>query len=433
MSYVFVVDTNRKPLNPVHPGEARYLLKAGKAAVLKRYPFTLILKYAVDTQEIQPLRVKIDPGSRTTGIAVVNDATGKVVFAAELSHRGQAIRDALLSRRGVRRGRRARHTRYRKPRFQNRTRPQGWLAPSLMSRVSNVLTWVKRLQRVCPIAAISQELVRFDLQQMENPEIAGVAYQQGTLAGYEVREYALEKWGRKCAYCSKENVPLQIEHIVPRTKGGSDRVSNLTLACETCNLAKGTQAIEVFLKKKPEVLKRILAQAKAPLKDAAAVNATRWQLFACLQALGLPVECGSGGLTKYNRVTRDLAKAHWRDAACVGKSTPVVLDTRSVAPVFIKATGRGSRQMCRMDKYGFPRTGPKQARVGLNAARTGFQTGDIVRAVVTSGVKIGTYVGKVAVRATGSFNITTLERTVQGISHRFCTVLHHCDGYSYSF
>jgi hypothetical protein len=89
MSYVFVVDTNRKPLNPVHPGEARYLLNAGKAAVLKRFPFTIILKDAVDQPKIEPLRVKIDPGSRTTGIAVVNDSTGKVLFAAELSHRGR--------------------------------------------------------------------------------------------------------------------------------------------------------------------------------------------------------------------------------------------------------------------------------------------------------------------------------------------------------
>jgi 5-methylcytosine-specific restriction endonuclease McrA len=428
MSYVFVVDTNRKPLNPVHPGEARYLLNTGKAAVLKKYPFIIILTYPVDTQEIQPLRVKIDPGSKTTGIAVVNDETGKVVFAAELTHRGRAIRDALLSRRGVRRGRRARHTRYRKPRFANRTRPSGGLAPSLMSRVSNVLTWVKRVMRVCPIAAISQELIRFDLQQMENPEIAGVAYQQGTLAGYETREYLLEKWGRKCAYCAKENVPLQVEHIVARAKGGSDRVSNLTLACETCNLAKGTQEIAVFLKKKPDLLKRILAQAKAPLKDASAVNATRWKLYACLKTLGLPVECGSGRMTKFHRVTRDLEKAHWRDAACVGKRTPLVLDTRGIVPLRIKATGHPSRQMCSMDRYGFPRTGPKQAR-----SIKGFQTGDIVRAVVTSGVKVGTYMGNVAVRATGSFNITTLTRTVQGISHRFCTVLHHCDGYSYSF
>ncbi len=182
MSFVFVVDTNKKPLNPIHPGEARCLLKAGKAAVLKRYPFTLILKKAVHSPRVQPLRVKLDPGSKTTGIALVDDQTGKVLFAAELSHRGQAIRDALLSRRAIRRSRRARHTRYRTPRCANRRRPGGWLAPSLESRVCNVLTLVKRLMRLCPIEAISMELVRFDLQALECPDIAGCQYQQGTRA-----------------------------------------------------------------------------------------------------------------------------------------------------------------------------------------------------------------------------------------------------------
>ncbi len=417
MSYVFVVDTNRKPLNPVHPGEARYLLKAGKAAVLKRFPFTIILKYAVDQPKLQPLRVKIDPGSRTTGIAVVNDATGKVLFGAELTHRGQAIRDALLSRRGVRRGRRARHTRYRKPRFQNRTRRQGWLAPSLMSRVSNVLTWVKRLQRVCPLAAISQELVRFDLQQVENPEIAGVAYQQGTLAGYETREYLLEKWGRTCAYCAKKNVPLHVEHVVPRAKGGSDRISNLTLACEKCNTAKGTQDIVVFLKKKPAVLKRILAQAKAPLKDAAAVNATRWKLFDGLKALGLSVECGSGGVTKYNRMTRSLEKAHWLDAACVGKSTPVVLDTRGVVPLRIKAVGQGRRQMCVPDKYGFPKQ-HKERQISFGE----YRTGDIVKAITPK----GTFSGRIAIRHRPSFRLGTVD-----IHPKYMRRVHRADGYTY--
>ncbi len=87
MSFVFVVDTNKQPLPPVHPGHARVLLKAGKAAVLKRYPFTLVLKSAVESSEVQPLRIKLDPGSRTTGIALVNDHTGQVLFAAELTHR----------------------------------------------------------------------------------------------------------------------------------------------------------------------------------------------------------------------------------------------------------------------------------------------------------------------------------------------------------
>jgi len=142
---VFVVDTNKMPLNTIHPGEARLLLTRGKAAVLKRYPFTLILKVAIDDPVVADLRIKIDPGSKTTGIAIVNDSTGEIVFAVELNHRGQQIKSDLDDRRSVRRGRRFRHTRYRAPRFNNRrTKKKGWLPPSLQSRISNILTWVQR-------------------------------------------------------------------------------------------------------------------------------------------------------------------------------------------------------------------------------------------------------------------------------------------------
>jgi 5-methylcytosine-specific restriction endonuclease McrA len=427
MSKVFVVDCYRQPLNPVHPGRARLLLSTGRAAVLKRYPFTIVLKRVVDQPRVNPLRVKLDPGSKTTGIAIVNDVSGEVVFAAELSHRGQAIKAALDARRAVRRSRRNRKTRYRKPRFQNRRRRAGWLSPSVESRVANVLAWINRLRQLCPITAISMELVRFDTQLMEKPDITGVQYQQGTLAGYEVREYLLEKWNRQCAYCGKANIPLQVEHIHPRAKGSSDRISNLTLACEPCNIAKGTLDVQAFLANKPEVLKHILAQAQAPLKDEAVVNQTRWALYERLTDTGLPVECGSGGLTKFNRTHRGLPKAHWIDASCVGKSTPGVLCIGGVIPLLITATGHGKRQMCRMDRYGFVRTSAKRAK-----KVKGFQTGDLVRAVVATGKKAGTYVGRVAVRTTGSFNITTRNETIQGINARFCQILHHCDGYSYT-
>jgi hypothetical protein len=189
---------------------------------------------------------------------------------------------------------------------------------------------------------------------------------------------------------------------------------------------KGTKSIETFLKNKPDVLKRILAQAKVPLKDAAAVNTTRWQLFRRLRVLGLPLECGSGGLTKYNRSLRELPKTHWLDATCIGKSTPEALQITGVRPLLITACGHGCRQMCRMDKYGFPRTGPKEAKFVK-----GFQTGDIVKAVVTSGKKTGTYLGRVAVRTTGSFNLTTAKETVQGISFKYCQAIHRMDGYRY--
>lgn len=421
-NYVLVLDTNRKPLNPCTPGVARGLLKAGKARVFRRFPFTIILNKVVDATP-QPMLLKIDPGSRTTGFALLQGE--KVVWGAELTHRGQQIKDALESRRALRRGRRNRKTRYRQPRFLNRTRPQGWLAPSLQHRVETTIAWVNRLRRYAPITGISQELVRFDLQQVENPEISGVQYQQGTLFGYEVRQYLLEKWGRKCAYCGGENVPLQIEHIHPRVKGGTDRVSNLCMSCEPCNIKKGTKDIEVFLKKKPDVLKRILSQAKRPLKDAAAVNSTRWALFNRLKETELPIETGSGGKTKYNRCRLDLPKRHYIDAACVGEVGKLLVVINQ--PLLIKATGHGTRQMCGTDKFGFPTRHRSNTQI-----HKGFQTGDIVRAIVASGKKVGTYVGRVLCRATGSFDIATKSGRVSGISHKFCTQIHRKDGYNYA-
>ncbi len=202
MSKVFVIDTEKRPLDPVHPAQARQLLRNGKAAVFRRFPFTLILKESRHDAIFQPLRIKIDPGAKHTGIAIVDDATGEVVFAAELQHRGFAIKESLLSRRQLRRGRRNRKTRYRQPHIHEwsrkgnkmpspKQRRDGWLPPSLMSRVHNIETWVKRLSKYANITAISQELVKFDTQIMQNPEIQGNEYQQGTLAGYETRQYLL--------------------------------------------------------------------------------------------------------------------------------------------------------------------------------------------------------------------------------------------------
>jgi 5-methylcytosine-specific restriction endonuclease McrA len=368
MSCVFVLDAEKRPLNPVHPGTARWLLDHRKAAVWRRYPFTIILKRAVLDATPESLRVKIDPGSRTTGLAVVDDATGQVVWAGELQHRGQRIREALQARRALRSNRRQRHTRYRPARFANWTRPEGWLPPSLGSRLSHVLTWVARLRRSAPITALSQELVRFDTQLLETPEISGPEYQQGELAGYEVRQYLLEKFQRRCAYCGATGLPLQIEHVVPKARGGTDRVSNLTIACERCNAAKGTWTASEF--GHPEVQ----AQGQRPLKDAAAVNASRWALFQRLRATGLPVEVGTGGRTKWNRSRQGLPKTHWIDAACVGASTPEQMRMAGVRPLSITATGHGHRQMCGTNKHGFPiRHRARQKRF------FGFQTGDMVR------------------------------------------------------
>jgi 5-methylcytosine-specific restriction endonuclease McrA len=427
MSKVFLLDSQRKPLDPIHPGWARRLLSSGQAAVLRRYPFTLILKKTVKEPHVQALRLKLDPGSRTTGVAIMNDQSGTVVFAAELSHRGHQIKKALDGRRSTRHSRRARRTRYRKPRFSNRRRNKGWLPPSLESRIHNIHTWVQRLRRLCPIGAISMELVRFDLQAIETPEISGTQYQQGTLEGYELREYLLLKWGHACAYCGKRDTPLQIEHIIPRAKGGSNRVSNLCIACEPCNQKKGILSIEEFLTRKPDLLKKLQTQAKAPLKDAAAVNITRWALFEWLKRCGLPIECGSGGLTKFNRIRRGLPKTHWCDAANVGKSTPEAIQIQGVTPLQIQAKGHGNRQMGYPDKFGFPKRHRQR-----QSKHFGYQTGDFVRAVVPRGKYQGVQRGRVLARASGRFDITTSGGKAQGISYQHCRPVHQSDGYSYT-
>ena len=423
-NFVFVLDPNKQPLSPCTPGMARSLLRAGKAAVFRQYPFTIILKKKVNQQEVKQCQLKLDPGSKVLGIAILED--NQLIWAAELTHRGQQIRDDLESRRSLRRGRRGRKTRYRQPRFLNRQRKEGWLAPSLEHRVLTTMTWIKRLIKLCPIGSIATELVKFDCHKMQNPEISGTEYQQGTLYQYEVREYLLEKWNRTCAYCGAKDVPLEVEHIVPRSFGGSSRVSNLTIACVPCNRAKSNQDIRDFLADKSDLLKRILSQAKAPLKDAAAVNSPRWKLLNSLQETGLPVTTGSGAQTKFNRTQQGLPKTHFYDASCVGE--PQKLEILIDRPLLIKCTGHGNRQMCGTNKYGFPvrhRSSQKIHKV--------FQTGDIIKAVVSKGKKIGTYIGRVLVRASGSFDISTATGRVAGISHKYCSHIHHKDGYQYSY
>ena len=168
MNGVLVVSNTKQPLMPTSPARARKLLNAGKAAVLRRYPFTIILKDR-ENGAVQSLRFKVDPGSKETGIALVNEVTMKVVFAMVLTHRGQQIRNDLLARRGIRRGRRSRNTRYRAPRFLNRTKKTGWLPPSLQHRIETTMTWFARLATFASVSVISMELVKFDLQKVNYP------------------------------------------------------------------------------------------------------------------------------------------------------------------------------------------------------------------------------------------------------------------------
>ena len=427
---VFVLDRNGKALMPCSEKRARLLLERGRARVHRLMPLVIrLVDRHAGSCEFQPLRIKLDPGSKITGMALVREQEEDgiaVLNLFELVHRGRQISEALTARRQMRRRRRGANVRHRARRFLNRgNKGQGWLAPSLMHRVHTTLSWVSKLTRFAPLSGISTELVKFDMQLMQNPEISGVAYQQGELQGYEVREYLLEKWGRKCAYCDKQQVPLQAGHIEARANGGSNRVSNLTLACQPCNQKKGAQPVHEFLKHDPARLASITAKAKTPLRDAAAVNATRWKLLESLKEAGLVVETGSGGRTKFNRSRLGIPKTHALDAVCVGQVNAAEGWQRPTLE--IKCTGRGSYQRTRATAQGFPR-GYLMRQKQIH----GFQTGDLIKAVVPSGKKTGIHVGRVAVRASGSFNIQTSQGVVQGIAHRHCKIMQRNDGYGYS-
>ena len=422
VSRVFVLDRRGAPLMPCRPARARKLLDKGRAVVVRLHPFTIRLRDRVGG-ETREVGLKVDPGAKATGLALVRE-DGEILFLAEIEHRGARIRKAMQQRSNYRRRRRsAANLRCRKKRFLNR-RSGRKLPPSLQSRVDNVAAWTERLRRRAPVTSIACETVRFDTQALENPEIAGAECQQGTLAGYEVRECLLEKWERKCVCCDASGTPLQIDHVHPKARGGSNRISNLALACGPCNQAKGAQPVEAFLARRPERLRKVLAQAKAPLSAAAAVNATRRVLFEALKRTGLPVTGASGGRTKFNRTRLGIPKSHALDAACVGE-TPALKGWRQ-GVLAIRAMGRGSHARTRVNRSGFP-VGHLMAEKSVK----GFRTGDIVRATVPSGKRRGVHVGRVAVRRTGSFNVQTATGTVQGISHRHCRFVQRADGYGY--
>lgn len=417
---VFVIDANKKPLDMCHPAKARKLLRDGRAKIYRKEPFIIILTKIVDKPAENKYRLKIDYGSRYTGLAILKDA--KVCWLGQLEHRTN-IKELLDKRRGYRKRRHNANIRYRKPRFKYRTKHKGWLPPSLMSRVDNIRAFITRLIRMLPLGAISYENVKFDTQKMMNPDIHGIEYQQRTLEGYEIREYLSEKFNHKCCYCEicqGQGRKFEVEHIIPVSRGGTNRISNLAWSCHVCNQEKGSMTAEEY--GHPEVQ----AHAKKPLKDAALVTATRWEVYGILKSFNLPVECGTGGLTCYNRTQRNIPKEHYFDACCVGKSTPKVLYFCTNIVHIITAIGRGKHCRTNVDASGFPR-----GYLARQKRFFGFQTGDIVKAIVTKGKKIGTYFGKVLCRKTGSFDIRTKTGRVQGISHKYFRLIQHSDGYLY--
>lgn len=303
---VHVLNMRGKPLMPTSPRKARLLLKNKKAKVVRRNPFTIQLKYPTGENR-QPIILAIDPGYKNIGFSAVTEKreliSGEVILRTD-------IPEKLLEKKMYRRGRRNRNTRYRKPRFENRQIKEGWLAPSIQHKLDTYVRLVDKFQHILPISSIHIETSPFDTQKMMNPDITGIEYQHGTLQGYEIKEYLLEKWGRKCAYAGETDVPLETEHIIPTSRGGTNKVSNLTIACHQCNQKKGNLTAAEF------GFPNIQLQAKQSLKTAAFMNIVRSRLVDNIKKSfpDIYVDSTYGYVTKYNRIKLELEKSHVNDA-----------------------------------------------------------------------------------------------------------------------
>ena len=420
---VLVIDRQKQPCNAISAAYARILLFTKQAVIHKRFPFTIRLRNDNAVLKDRSYTVKLDPGSRTTGVAITDDQDS-VVMLAELEHRGHIIKKNLDSRRAIRRSRRQRKTRYREVRFLNRARPKGWLAPSVKSRADNVINFIKKYNKLINIDRVMIENVSFDTAQMSSDSyLIGTDYQQGNLYNKNLRKFIFSKTKGRCSYC--EEKATEIDHIVPRAKGGTNSTYNLTPACRSCNEKKSNLSLKEFGKLMNKDYSK-LEPKKLP-KDAAIVQSARNYMVKEISKLVPDTTTHESWITKYNRDQLGLTKQHYYDALSVGE-IPTKFNFLTDKILQISAKGRGSRQMCRMDSYGFPRTSAKSSKTVK-----GFQTGDIVKAVVPTGSKQGEYLGRVAVRSRGFFDIKTKSNLVKDIGYKFCRLLQRNDGYSYNY
>ncbi len=388
---VFVLSKEGKPLMPTTPRRARVWLKAKRARVVRREPFTIRLRFATG-EHVQPAKVGVDTGSKEVGIAATTN--GEVVFQAEV-HLRDDITEKMTQRRQYRRNRRARKTRYREARYDNRRRPDGWLPPSLHSKAEATVKAMRFIASFLPVGRVRVEVGSFDTQKLQNPDIAHLEYQQGELQGYLLREYVLEKWQRKCAYCEAREVPLEIEHIVPKSRGGSTRASNLTLACHTCNQGKGQQTAAEF------GFPDVQAKAGVPLKDAAHVSSLKSRVVHDLQAVfgENQVSITYGYETKYKRIQGlDLPKSHTNDAVAIAceigevvKPLEMVHHLRCLARgQYQRFNGRHSEHKCWAPRKvrGFKLYELVKAKGGVGYIAGRREKGAFVIKDVTSGKKL---------------------------------------------
>jgi N6-L-threonylcarbamoyladenine synthase len=301
---VFVISQRNVPLMPTYPRAARLLLKQGKARLVSATPFTIQLLYPTG-ETVQPISLGIDPGTRH--IAVSATTAKNVLFEAEIVIRTD-IQDLLATRKALRSTRRGRKTRYRPARFLNRTKPKGWLAPSVQNKVDQHVKIIKLVHRLLPIANQTLELAQFDIQKIKNPDIEGVEYQQGPLLNFlNVKAYCLARDNHTCQACKGKSGDKKLNaHHCETRKTGGDSPDNLITLCSTCHGSIHKEKLTALFKRRSK-----------SFRDASQMNIMRSFIYEAIKAIDPNTTITYGYITKHVRDINNLDKSHMVDARCI--------------------------------------------------------------------------------------------------------------------
>jgi len=300
--YAYVLNMDGQPLMPCKPAKARHLLKEGKAEVIRCRPFTIRLLWDCEVN-VQPITLGIDSGYKNIGFSVMAEKAELMSGEVELR---TDIPKKLEQRRQYRRNRRNRLW-HREPRFDNRGRGEGWLAPSIQHKFDSHIRLVEKIKQLLPVTKVIVEVASFDIQKIKNPDISGAEYQQGDRLGFwNVREYILHRDNHTCQHCkgkSKDKI-LQVHHINSKKEGATNRPEELLTVCKTCHDSHH-EGINVISEKeihrfKPETF----------------MTTVRWKLVNTLDC-----KHTYGHITKSNRIKRGLEKSHVNDAFIIAGGT----------------------------------------------------------------------------------------------------------------
>ncbi|WP_438314221.1 RNA-guided endonuclease IscB [Sporosarcina sp. FA9] len=329
---VYVLNKHGQPLMPCKPQKARKLLEQGKANVIQRTPFTIQLKYG-SSRYTQPVSLGVDAGTKHIGVSATTE--DRVLFEGEVRLRTD-IQELLATRRSLRRARRNRKTRYRKPRFLNRKKDKGWLAPSVQNKVDMHAKMITKVHKILPITNVIIEVAQFDIQKIKNPDISGDLYQKGDQLGFwNVREYVFFRDKHLCQHCKgkTKDMILNVHHIESRKTGG-DGPDNLLTLCETCHNQIHKEGKE-----------HLFTRKSASFRDATQMTVMRWFIHRKVKELYPHARLTYGFQTKNTRIRHGLKKSHVVDARCIS-GNPVATPSKNTYS--FRQVRKNNRQLHKM-------------------------------------------------------------------------------------